>query len=105
MFDQAGKPVASSALLHGQLPLVPSGVFDYVRQNGEEHVTWQPEPAVREAAVVVVYGGSQPGFVLAARSLQEVEIREDSNLKLIAFGWALTLGAVLVVVVFADLIA
>ena len=105
VFDQSGKPVASSALLHGQLPPVPGGVFDYVRQNGEEHVTWQPEPAVREASVVVAYGGSQPGFVVAARSLQEVENRTDANLKLIALGWALMLGAVLVVVVFVDLIA
>ena len=99
VFDQSGKPVASSALLHGQLPLVPSGVFDYVRQNGEEHVTWQPEPAVRQAAVVLTYGGAQPGFVMAARSLWEVEVRTDNNFKLIA------LGAVLVVVVFGDLIA
>jgi len=60
---------------------------------------------VREASVVVAYGGSQPGLVMSARSLQEVESRTDSNLKLIALGWALTLGAVLVVVVFADLIA
>jgi hypothetical protein len=105
VFDQTGKPIASTALLHGQLPLVPGGVFDFVRQNREERVTWQPAPDVRQAAVVVAYAGSQPGFVMAARSLQEVEIREDSNLKLIALGWALSLGVALVVVVFADLIA
>ena len=105
VFDPSGKPLASSAMLHGQLPVVPTGVFDYVRQNGEEHVTWQPEPGVRQASVVVAVSGAQPGFVMAARSLQEVEVRTDSNLKLIALGTILILGAVLVVVVFADLIA
>ena len=105
VFDQTGKPIAASALLHGQLPLVPNGVFDFVRQHGEESVTWQPEPAVRQAAVIVAYSGTQPGFVMAARSMREVEAQEDRILKLIAAGWALTMGAVLVVVVFADLIA
>jgi hypothetical protein len=104
VFDQAGKPIASSALLHGQLPLVPIGVFDYVRQNGEERVTWQPEPGVRQAAVVVSYTGAQPGFVMAARSLREAEIREDSSLKLIGLGWAVTLVAILVAVVFVELV-
>lgn len=105
VFDPTGKPMASGATLHGQLPLVPTGVFDHVRQSGEEHVTWQPEPGVRQATVIVAYGGSQPGFVMAARSLLEAENRTDANLKMIALGAMLTAGAVLVVVVFADLIA
>src|SRR5947209_20104289 len=42
VFDQTGKPLASNATLHGLIPTIPGGVFDYVRQNGEERVTWQP---------------------------------------------------------------
>jgi hypothetical protein len=77
VFDDQGKNLTSSGLLHGQIPALPDGVLDYVRQHGEDRVTWQPEPGVRIAAVILACGGSEPGFVLAGRSLREVEIRED----------------------------
>lgn len=76
VFDTTGRAIASSGFLHGQLPHLPAGVFDFVRQHAEERVTWQPEPGVRIASVVVRYGGPNPGFVLAGRSLREVERRE-----------------------------
>jgi hypothetical protein len=74
VFDDSGKVLASSATLHGANPTLPSGVLDYTRQNGEDRVTWQPESGVRMAAVVVYYNN---GFVLAGRSLREVEKRES----------------------------
>jgi hypothetical protein len=70
IYGAAGQPLVSSGLLHGAVPNLPTGVFDYTRQNGEDRVSWQPEPGVRVAAVVVAYGGAQPGFVLAGRSLR-----------------------------------
>jgi hypothetical protein len=76
VFDARGEPLASSGLLHGRMPHLPPGVFDYVRLNGEDRVTWQPEIGVRMASVVVGYTGTNPGFVMAARSLREVEKRE-----------------------------
>jgi len=76
IYDDDGKAVASTGGLHGQPPSPPPGVFDYVRQNGEERVTWQPEPGVRIASVVVRATGTRAGFVLAGRSLREVEKRE-----------------------------
>ncbi len=77
VFDAQKQPVAASGQLHGQIPVVPDGVLDYARLHGQNRVSWQPEPGVRLAAVVVSYQGTKPGFVLAARSLRDVEIRES----------------------------
>ena len=75
VFDNAGNVLASSATLHGTIPSFPIGVLDYTRQNGEDRVTWQPEAGVRMATVIT---GTGNGFVLAGRSLREVEIRESN---------------------------
>ena len=88
VFDASGKPVASSAQLNGQTPTIPPGVFHSVRQNGEDRITWQPQPGVRSAIVVVPIRGSGGGFVLAGRSLREVEKREDDLLHIDLLGWA-----------------
>ncbi len=87
VFDATGKPIASSVQLDGQTPTIPSGVFDYVRQNGEDRITWQPQSGVRSAIVVTQFKGPNAGFVLAGRSLREVEIREDDIMHLILLGW------------------
>ena len=87
VFDATGKPIASSVQLNGQTPTIPSGVFDYVRQNGEDRITWQPQSGVRRAIVVTQFKGPNSGFVLAGRSLREVEIREDDIMHLILLGW------------------
>jgi hypothetical protein len=87
IFDATGKPIASSVQLNGQTPTIPSGVFDYVRQNGEDRITWQPQSGVRSAIVVTQFKGPNSGFVLAGRSLREVEIREDDIMHLILLGW------------------
>lgn len=75
VFDNAGNVVDSSATLHGAVPSFPNGVLEYTRQNGEDRVTWQPEAGVRMATVSVETGN---GFVLAGRSLREVEVRESN---------------------------
>ncbi len=77
VFDDKGRPVASSGQLHGKDPVPPAGVFAYVRLHGEDRVTWQPEPGVRIAVVVAGFTGSTRGFVLAGRSLKETERRES----------------------------
>ncbi|MDO8689297.1 MAG: hypothetical protein Q7R39_04695 [Dehalococcoidia bacterium] len=98
VFDDAGKPVASSAQLDGQTPRPPSGVFDQVRQRGEDRITWEPKPGVRSAAVVARFSGLQSGFVLAGRSLREVEKREDGLRLEVVMAWALSLAATLFVI-------
>lgn len=104
IFNDSGEPQASSARLHGTTPALPSGIFDYTRQKGEDRVTWQPEAGVRIAAVVVAFGGAQPGFVLAGRSLREVEIRESQVEQITGIAWLVTLAVSLFVVAACELI-
>ncbi|NWJ95143.1 MAG: hypothetical protein HXX20_05110 [Chloroflexi bacterium] len=87
IFDETGQPLASSVQLEGSTPLVPTGVFDSVRQEGEKRFTWQPKTGVRSAVVVTHYGGTHLGFVLAGRSLREVEKRDDQLLQLVGLAW------------------
>ncbi len=90
-YDNQGKPLASQAKLNGGVPVLPTGVFDYVRQHGEERVSWQPilgnTRGVRIAAVVERVGGAHPGFVLAGRSLREVELREAQVEQMAGLTW------------------
>ena len=98
IYNDSGEPLGSSAKLNGLTPALPHGIFDYTRQKGEDRVSWQPVAGVRIAAVVVAYGGVQPGFVLAGRSLREVEIRENQVEQITAIAWLVTLAVSLVVV-------
>ncbi len=97
ILDAHGNPIASSAQLDGQTPTIPAGVFDSVRQNGEDRLTWQPQTDVRSAIVVTQFTGSTSGFVVAGRSLREVEKREDGLMQILVAGWVVmmlvTLGA------------
>lgn len=77
VYDESGQVLAASVQLNGQTPQVPDGLFLSVTPGREHRVTWQPQPGVRSAAVLAHYGGSKSGFVLAGRSLREVEDRVD----------------------------
>jgi hypothetical protein len=94
--DEDGRIVSSSARLHGNARTVPAGVLDNARRIGEERVTWQPEPGVRMATVVVHNSGG--GFVVAGRSLEESEARTAAYGRLIIAGWFATLVGLLVIV-------
>jgi len=94
-------PVVSSTLLNGKVPVLPSGVFDYAKNHTDDRVTWQPENGVRSAAIVRYVSGSQPGYILVGRSLQEIEKRESQLGDIIFIGWLLTLlGTVLIFWIF-----
>jgi hypothetical protein len=75
VFNENGAPVAASVRLNGRVPVPPPGVFAAARNVPEQRLTWQPIPGVRSAIVIRHYRGSSPGFVLAGRSLREVEQR------------------------------
>jgi hypothetical protein len=102
VFDDRGEVLGSSALLLGRVPQLPAGIFDYVRTHGEDRVTWEPEPSVRIAAVVVRCQGAQPGFVLAGRSLREVEVREGNAELEAGAAWIVTLAASLAAVALGE---
>jgi hypothetical protein len=103
VYNSAGEPLASSGLLHGTVPLLPHGVFAYTHQKGEDRVSWQPEPGIRMAAVLVAYEGSQPGFILSARSLREVETRESQTEQITGIAWLVTLAGSLIIVGLSEL--
>lgn len=84
IFDDSGKGVASQAILDNRIPIPPPGVFEYTKVKNKDIFTWQPKPGVRSAAVIVHFNGAKPGFVLAGRSLREIEKREDNLLKIVA---------------------
>jgi hypothetical protein len=96
------KVVASSATLHGKSADYPTSVLDNAPPGGRDAITWQPEPGVRAATVVIGFKG---GWVVAGRSLRLVEQRVDLLLQLALVGWLLALGGSAVAVVAAELLA
>jgi hypothetical protein len=106
VYDRSGDIVAASASLDAGTPALPGGVLSSWkkeqfrppwsnRADGERRFTWQPVDGVRSAVVVRPYDGSAAGFVLAGRSLREVERREDRLLVLVGLGLACSLAATL----------
>jgi len=92
IYDDQGKPLASTALLDGQIPVVPFGVLQNAKVHGENRVTWQPQAQVRSAIVAVPFTGKQSGYVVAGRSLRETEIREHFVFKAALLSWLLLLA-------------
>ncbi len=105
LYDMNGKPIAGSGKLHGQLPAPPTGVFDHVAEYGEHRLSWQPELSAR-SAIVVMHGmvDRKSGFILAGRSLREIEIRERSVLGLAKTGLVATLIVTFLATVAAGLL-
>jgi hypothetical protein len=84
------REVGGSARLDGKLPDYPVTAFDNAPAGGRDEITWQPEPGVRAATVIVGFKG---GWVVAGRSLRLVEERETRVLELSLLGWLLGLAA------------
>lgn len=99
VFDKSASPSAATAQLDGQIPKVSSGVFKYVTKYGQEWFTWEPKTGVREAVVLKKYSG---GFVLAGRSIREVEKRELWIEMMVAGAWLFTLGTTFVATLFFE---
>lgn len=49
IYDSTGTVLASSGSLDGRAPTPPLGVLSYAQTHGENRLTWQPDPNVREA--------------------------------------------------------
>ena len=77
IYDSKGNVVSSQASIDGRTPELPSGVLDNTKTNGESRITWEIADGTRMATVVSYYDGPNSGYVLAGRSLREVEIREN----------------------------
>lgn len=92
-FNTNGVLRSSEGVLDGKSPSVPSGVFIYTKEHGEDRLTWQPKEGVRIAAVVVSY---RNGYVLVGRNIREVEKREDMLLQQIIVGWMATVAIIFI---------
>lgn len=88
IYDQDAKVVGSSGKLNEENPIPPSGAFDTAKQKGSVHFTWQPQPGVRIAAVMQEVKGEKTTFVLAGKSLREVEQREKQLTQMAMLTWA-----------------
>jgi len=97
IYDKSGQVVSSTVSLSGKTPEIPQGVLEYTKTNGQNRLTWQPATNVREAVVVTYFNNKHEGYVLAGRSLREVEKREDYLFQLAGLGWLATLIGSLVV--------
>lgn len=106
VFDPEGTVLSTDAVQTDAAFLTPPlGVLEAAQRSGENVVTWQPDPNLREAAVVVPWttagdpaDTASHGTVLVARSLAEVESREAvtlilAGLALIAALIAAAIGA------------
>ena len=83
IYGEGYQPIVSSGFLHGDMSKIPHGVLLDSRGKQFNAVTWQPEPGVRIAAVVVA---AKPYYVLVGRSLQQVERSENTTLMITALG-------------------
>jgi hypothetical protein len=104
IYNDQGIPQISNGRLNGELPELPAGVFGYVKENGEDRITWQPEAGVRVAAVVVLYTGEESGYVMAGRSLREVEKRVDQLGMIAVVAWLAILIASFLIVAFLEIV-
>ncbi|HVZ58299.1 MAG TPA: hypothetical protein VG935_00895 [Patescibacteria group bacterium] len=102
-FDATGKVVSSSGEIAGQVPTPPQGVFAYAKEHEEDRFTWEPQTGVRIAAVVRQYNGRTSGYVLAGRSLEEVEKREDILFQQVGLAWVVTIVLTMLAVLITPL--
>lgn len=106
LYDRTGTPIAGSGSLHGSAPVLPIGVLSAAQEEGENRLTWQPEDGVRQAIVVVPYASKTTGgYVMAGRSLLEVEKREADLTLMALIATAAALGASFVAVLLREWLA
>ena len=88
IYNKDGIAVATSATTTPALPAIPKGVLINSQDKSFYAITWQPTDNLRLASVSVT---SHDYYVTSARSLLEVENRENTLLKLMGLGWVMSL--------------
>jgi len=95
LYKKNGAPLQSTGFLDGQLPQIPRGVLDFTNKYGEDVITWQPGQGVRIALVVEAVASPEIGYVVAGRSLREVEKRESDLTTMVLVAWLICSGVIL----------
>ena len=96
IYDKAGNMVVNGAMLNNKPLKIPQGVLDYIKLHGTDHATWQPQPGIRQAMVGMCTSGNSY-VVIAGRSLLKIEDRINTLGQQVAFGWAVSIIAMLMV--------
>jgi hypothetical protein len=98
VYDEGAVPIAGNGYLGVEYARPPKGVFEHARRTGENRVTWQPTPSVRQAIVVVRLRRANGGeaFVVSGRNMREVEARIGELGLLTLAGWVTALVATFV---------
>ncbi len=100
-YNAQGAPLAGNASLAGTLPILPAGVLGAskgIGPVGENRLTWQPSPTVRQALVIAPFASADAkGYVVVGRSLAETEAKEKALVTRAFLGWAFTMFAILFV--------
>lgn len=104
IYDAAGNMVAGNVTLNGKPLKIPQVAIDYVPKHGKDVVTWEPQPSVRHA-MVGFSTANKAYVVVAGRSLDVTEERIALLGEQVLFGWAMSLIAILVVVVLQQMVA
>jgi len=97
IYDSGEKPVASGAVLIGNIPTMPSGVLKYVKEHGEDVITWKPREGIRYALVLQKTKGESFYFVVAGRSLKKTEERISMLGRQVELGWLVSIVIVFIV--------
>lgn len=103
IYDNNGLPVGGNGEYNRELPKIPKGIFDVVKQRGQHRVTWQPDVGVRNAIVVTSFENQkQSGYVMVGRSLREVDNRIKDLALMIGVAWVVVVAGTLIVGVITD---
>lgn len=97
--DSHGTVVAGTGTLNSKYPAPPMGALDASLRRGESRITWMPQRGLRFATVILPLN-SGTGFVLAGRSLREVEMRKAFAFSQIFWGAVITFLLTFVMVFF-----
>lgn len=92
--------LASSASLDGKTPLPPTGVFDFTKDNGSDHFSWQPAANVRLATRILSYSANGGGYIITGQSLKPAEDRINIYGELAVAAWLAMFAWVSLVMVF-----
>jgi len=100
IIDKQLNIIATNANYNGATPpLPPHGVFPDADIKGELRFTWQTESGLRFATVV---HPTKAGYIVAARSLREVEKRESLLTQTMILGLGLLmLGSFIIIAILA----
>ena len=71
-----GSIKATTCNVNGKNVMPPIGILEPSKKTGQNSVTWQPRPDIRNAIVVLPYSiNGYEGYVIGGRSLSEAEKR------------------------------